>query len=84
MSSKPPIYLLRPSSAWVTSLPESDESVDVSGWDQDNFEEAWTEPISWPEFLNRLLKSKRMQKLFQVDETGLVLSENESQPDGLP
>ena len=84
MSSKPPSYLLRPSSAWVTSLPESDESVDVSGWDQDNFEEAWTEPISWPEFLNRLLKSKRMQKLFQVDETGLVLSEKESQPDGLP
>ena len=79
MSHKPPIYLLRPSSAWVTNLPAGEEAVDVSGWDQKNFEEAWTEPISWPEFLNRLLKSKRMRKLFQIDVTGLVVSEKEPQ-----
>jgi hypothetical protein len=77
MSSETLIHLLRPSSGWVENLPPYPEAIDVVGWNQENFEEAWTESISWPEFLSRLWKSKRMQKIFQLDDTGVFIPEKE-------
>ena len=77
MPSRPLVHLLRSSADWVASLPEGPETLDVEGWGQTNFEAAWTEPVSWPEFLNRLWKSKRMQEVFQLDDTGVFISEKE-------
>lgn len=75
MPAKSLVHLLRSSADWVANLPEGPEALDVSGWDQTNFEAAWVEPVSWPEFLNRLWQSKRMQKVFQLDDTGTFIPE---------
>ena len=80
--SKPLVQLLRSSADWVGKLPEGPEPLDVAGWSQPNFEAAWTEPISWAEFLNRLWKSEQMQELYQVDDAGNFTHEKETKEDG--
>ena len=78
MPSKPLVHLLRSSADWVASLPEGPEALDVEGWGQTNFEIAWTEPISWSEFLDRLWQSKHMREVFQLDDTGAFITEKDT------
>jgi hypothetical protein len=62
--------ILRPSGQWV--LLTGLDILDPDGWDRQNFNQSWTEPISRDEFMRRASEStidmRRWRELKEGDQ----------------